>query len=224
MNKVAPEKVTEKDRVRDMRVKRREVRKTRRTDNYAAGTYWEDRMDLMYYHYVDYIMRTLTGDAQSMIDVGTANCPYQEWFDWIPERVSFDQAPPYASENVTGIQGDFLTHDFDRKFDVATCLQVLEHVPKARLFTRKLLEISDLVIVSVPYMWPAYMMDEHIHDPVDYEKLTHWAGREANYRVVIEEPFRARKRLIAVYDSDVNAGWGKKDFQQRVRRNRMMGS
>ncbi len=222
MNKVFTDKVSDRKRVRAMRVNRREARKQRLVDNYAAGGYWDDRMDLMYYNYVDYIMRTLTGNAKSMIDVGTANCPYQEWFDWIPERVSFDQAPPYASENVTGIQGDFLTHDFGRRFDVATCLQVLEHVPDAQTFTRKLLEISDLVIISVPFMWPAKMMDEHIHDPVSYEKLTDWAGREANYHVVIEEPFRSRKRLIAVYDTDEQAGWGKKNFKQRVIRDRML--
>ncbi|MCP5036124.1 MAG: class I SAM-dependent methyltransferase [Rhodobacteraceae bacterium] len=207
-----------------MRQRRRVVRKERLAANYTDGTYWSDRMDLMYYHYVDYILRTLGRDAKSMIDIGTANCPYQEWFDWIPERVSFDQAPPYSSENVTGIQDDFLTYDFGRRFDVATCLQVLEHIPRAGEFMRRLLEISNLVIVSVPFMWPARMMDEHIHDPVSYEKLTKWAGREANFKVVVEEPFRARKRLIAVFDADEKASYGKKDFKQRVIRDRMLGS
>ena len=222
MAKVLSDPGAEQKRVRELRERRRKVRKERLVNNYQVGSYWEDRMDLMYYHYVDYIMRTVARDAQSMIDVGTANCPYQEWFDWIPERVSFDQAPPYSSDNVTGIQGDFFTYDFGRSFDVATCLQVLEHVPDAKAFTQRLLEISDMTIISVPYNWPARMMAEHIHDPVTYEKLTDWAGREANYHVIVEEPFRARKRMIAVYDADPDVGWGKKDFQQRIKRNRMM--
>lgn len=214
---------TERERVREIREQRRKIRDDKRVGNYAQGTYWQDRMDLMYYHYVDYILRTLARDATSMIDVGTANCPYQEWFDWIPERVSFDQAPPYTSENVTGIQGDFLTHDFGRRFDVATCLQVLEHIPQAPQFARRLLEISDLVIISVPYKWPATMLADHVNDPVDEAKLASWMGRQANYSVIIEEPFRARKRMVAVYDADENAGYGKKDFKQRVMRDRMLG-
>lgn len=38
-------------------------------ENYSAGTYWADRMDMMYYRYVDYIVRTLAHDATSLIDV-----------------------------------------------------------------------------------------------------------------------------------------------------------
>ena len=110
---------------------------------YESGQYWQNRMDLMYYSYLDYIVRTLGKNAKSMIDIGTANCPYLEWFDWIPERVSFDMAEPYRSSTVEGIQGDFLTHDFGgKKYDVATCLQVLEHVPDVIPFARKLLEIE----------------------------------------------------------------------------------
>lgn len=186
---------------------------------YERGGYWRDRMDLMYYQYLDYIMRTVARDAQSMIDVGTANCPYQEWFDWIPDRVSFDRVPPYSSDQVTGIQGDFLTHKFKRRFDVCTCLQVLEHVPEVEAFTKRLLDIADLTIISVPHCWPAHAMEDHIHDPVTQEKLVQWAGREPNYQVVVEEPFRVRKRLIAVFDNvDPDAGYGRRDFRQRRRR------
>ena len=189
---------------------------------YSTGLYWQHRMDMMYYHNVDYIMRTVAKGAKSMIDIGTANCPYQEWFDWIPKRVSFDQTPPYQSENVTGIQADFLTYEFKKKYDVCTCLQVLEHIPNVEEFAQKLLTVSDLVIVSVPHRWGERAADDHIHDPVSYEKLTGWMGREANYHIVIQEPFRARvgQRLIAIYDRDQSVGYGRKDFKDRVRRNR----
>ena len=45
-------------------------------ETYENGTYWEKRMDMLYYQYVDYIIRTLGHDAQSIIDIGTAGCPY----------------------------------------------------------------------------------------------------------------------------------------------------
>ncbi|OIQ44301.1 MAG: hypothetical protein BM558_08525 [Roseobacter sp. MedPE-SW] len=190
---------------------------------YESGQYWQNRMDLMYYSYLDYIVRSLGKNAKSMIDIGTANCPYLEWFDWIPERVSFDMAEPYRSSTVEGIQGDFLSHDFGgKKYDVATCLQVLEHVPDVIPFARKLLEISDMVIVTVPYEWPATAADDHIHDPIGNRKLLRWMGRKPNYRQVIKEPFRGAvgRRLIAVYEADMTARYGRKDFKTRIRRSR----
>jgi len=190
---------------------------------YRSGTYWAHRMDMMYYHYVDYIVRTVAREARSLIDVGTANCPYLELFDWIPERISFDIEPPYSSEAVTGLQGDFLTHDFARRFDVATCLQVLEHVPDPGPFGRRLLGLADIVIVSVPHRWPPTAADEHLHDPIDSAKLRGWMGRRPNYEVVVQEPFRSRvgQRLIALYHSDPGRGFGRKDFKERVRRDRL---
>ena len=189
--------------------------------NYANGGYWERRMDMLYYQYVDYIIRTVGHDAHSLIDIGTASCPYLEWFDWIPERISFDMAQPYQSETVQGIQADFMAHEFDKKYDVLTCLQVLEHVPDVVPFARRLLEIANTVVISVPFMWGENAVSDHIHDPIDRKKLRRWMGRGPNYAVVVEEPFRKAKRLIAVYDQDPKRGFGKKDFKHRIHRNRI---
>ena len=173
---------------------------------YETQAYWQRRSDSLYYRYVDYIIRTVGVDAQSLIDVGTGNCPYLEWFDWITRRVSVDIGTPYRSETVEGIQGDIHRLDFPDRFDICTCLQVLEHVPDAGAFGRRLLELADLVVISVPLMWNPnpVPVPGHIHDPVSYEKLTDWMGREANYKIMVQEPFlRGRnKRLIALYDRD----------------------
>jgi len=180
-------------------------------------------MDLMYYSYLDYIMRTVGREAQSMIDIGTASCPYLEWFDWIPERTSFDMAEPYESPAVQGVQGDFLEYDFSgKRYDIATCLQVLEHVPDVFPFARKLLEIADILIISVPFEWPKTAADDHVHDPINYRKLTRWMGRKANYRQVVKEPFRGAvgQRLIAIYEADESVSYGRKDFKDRIRRSR----
>ena len=195
-----------------------EIQKT-----YANGKYWERRMDMLYYQYVDYIVRTLGHDAQSMIDVGTASCPYLEWFDWIPEKVSFDMATPYQSENVVGVQGDLMNYDFGREFDILTCLQVLEHVPEAGKFARRLLEISKTVVISVPFKWGADTVRDHIHDPIDGKKLRRWMGRKPNYSIVVEEPFRKPRRLIAIYDRDPTIWYGRKNDKFRIPKNRITG-
>ena len=187
-------------------------------EGYSTGAYWENRMDMMYYRYVDYILRIVGKDAQSLIDIGTANCPYLEWFDWIPQRISFDQAPPYSSKNVIGMQGDFLTHDFGRRFDLCTCLQVLEHIPDAQTFARRLLEIADTVVVSVPYKWGAGAVKGHVQDPVDRQKLRRWFGRKPNYSVIVNEPFLDPQRLVAVYHRDPTKWFTKAEMRMRVKR------
>ena len=60
---------------------------------------------------------------------------------------------PYKGAGVSGFTADFLTWEAGRRFDIVTCLQVLEHVPAADLFARKLLTMSDIVVVSVPFEW-----------------------------------------------------------------------
>ena len=177
----------------------------------------------MYYSYVDYIVRTVGRDAQTMIDVGTAQCPYLEWFDWIPDRTSFDMVDPYQSDTVKGIQGDFFGYDFpDAPYDIVTCLQVLEHVPKPRKFARKLLTMGNIVIISVPFKWPESAADDHVHDPVDQAKLKRWTGREPTYFHIVREPFRGRvgRRAIAVYENGRTKGYGRNDFKDRIRRSR----
>lgn len=191
--------------------------------HFADGSYWARRSDQLYYRYVDYIVRVVGARARSMIDVGTGGCPYLEWFDWIPERVSMDLASPYESEAVRGITGNLIEHDFGgRRFDLCTCLQVLEHVPDAAPFARRLLEVADVAVVSVPYKWPRNAAENHVHDPVDEAKLAGWMGREPNYSIVVREPFtEARKkgrRLIAVYDQDPARTIGRPEVRGRRKR------
>ena len=184
---------------------------------FASGEYWSRRSDMLYHRYVDYIVRTVATDARSLIDVGTGGCPYLEWFDWIPERVSFDLRSPYRSQAVRGVVGELLSHDFDRRYDVCTCLQVLEHVADAAPFARRLREIARLVIVSVPYRWDVDAQAAHVHDPVTEEKLEGWMGRPANYSIVVREPFRTHsaRRLIALFDEDPGRRFDKSVIEGR---------
>ena len=171
-------------------------------NGFQQMSYWEKRSSLIYYRYIDLIVRGLAANAKTMIDVGSYNTPNLELFDWIPERHSLDIKRPYESENVRGIKTDFFSFEPASKYDFAICLQVLEHVPDAARFAKKLFSISDAVLVSVPYRWPAGSHDDHVHDPVDLEKLLSWTEREPDYHIVVAEPLMRSpkgRRLIAYY-------------------------
>jgi hypothetical protein len=165
-------------------------------------SYWESRQGLMYYEYIRVLGASLAEDAKSLIDVGSHSTSISEEFDWIPDRAALDRGTPYSSENVRGIKADFLEFEPDRRYDFALCLQVLEHVPQADIFAKKLLAVADRVLVSVPYRWPKGHCTHHCQDPVDEAKLAGWFGREPDYSLVVEEPFCDRqigRRLISYF-------------------------
>lgn len=164
--------------------------------------YWSKRSDLMYYQYVDFLVRALAADAKSLIDVGSANAQYIENFRWIPKRNTLDIAGPYSSESVEGIEMNFFDFEPEEKYDFATCLQVLEHIPNAKAFAEKLFRTARRVLISVPYLWKEGSCSVHVHDPVDMDKLLGWTGREPSYYIVVKEPlFDSPKsnRLISYY-------------------------
>lgn len=170
--------------------------------SYASGGYWQPRSDLIYYQYFRYMVRCVGHEARSMLDVGSGNSPYLEWFDWIPDRVSIDIQTPYSSAAVRGIEGDIFDFKPAAPYDLVSCMQVLEHVREPAPFAQRLLELGRLVLVSVPYKWPAGITKGHVNDPVDLAKVVRWFGRKPNYHIVVTEPFQHRKgaRLIALYD------------------------
>ena len=170
----------------------------------AAGerrAYWDRRADSLYLQYVFFLARVVGREARSVIDVGSNDCPYLEWLDWIPQKVSVDIDAPYSSPGVEARKGDFLDLDIRESFDLGLCLQVLEHVPDVAAFARKLLLTTPHLIVSVPYRWEPGEAD-HIHDPVDEVKLAAWFGRKPNYRIVMREPFFKKRRMIAYFDRE----------------------
>lgn len=166
--------------------------------------YWEERRESEYISHIISLVKFIGKDAKRMIDVGSNGCPYIELFDWADYRVSVDLAKPYGSDKVVPYKGDFLTYEPDRKFDLCLCLQVLEHIPDATAFARKLLSISSRVLVSVPYRWPITEQTApmgHIHDPVDEEKMLQWFGREPDLSMISTEPGTRIRRLICLFES-----------------------
>lgn len=161
------------------------------------NVYWEKRARAVYLQHVNALVHFLARDAKSIIDVGSNGCPYLEWFSWIPRKVSVDLHNPYSSDTVQGVKADFFSFPAEN-FDFCTCLQVLEHIPDADLFARKLLATSAHVLISVPYKWPSGKCKGHVHDPVDEEKVAAWFGTEPTFSMVSKE-FGGASRLICYF-------------------------
>jgi hypothetical protein len=175
---------------------------TKPTYFYDPEAYWKDRLHLLYYRYLIFMVNGLAKDAKSLIDVGASELPLIENFDWIPKRYTIDIKTPYTSENVTGIKANFFDYQPEQKFDFVMCCQVLEHIPKARDFTQKLFEIGNQVLISVPFMWPEGVTRHHVHDPIDLDKLEQWTGRKPDYYIIVTEPLiygNSYQRLICYY-------------------------
>lgn len=165
--------------------------------------YWERRKNSIYLRFVDYIVSSVGANAASLIDIGSRDCAYFSWFPWIEERVSLDLKAPYVGDGVRSIVADFFAWQPDKRYDVALCLQVLEHIEDAATFSRKLVDLADHVIVSVPYKWRPGSVTTHVQDPIDINKFNSWFPIRPTYYSVVSEPFSRRngRRIVAYFDT-----------------------
>ena len=183
----------------------------------VSNHYWHYRSDSLYFQYVDFLVRVVGRNAQSVLDVGSNSCAYLEWFNWIPYKLSIDISAPYRSWRVHGKKIDFLEYKNDREFDLCLSLQVLEHIRDAKSFAQKLLKVAHHVIVCVPYKWPAGTNSYHVQDPVDEERLITWFNRIPNYEIIVTEPITEKRRLICYYNrDDPTKRLGTDDFKKRL--------
>jgi hypothetical protein len=171
-------------------------------DSPTAGDYWQRRRTMRYYAEVLRLARKYAPAAESVLDVGPNGTPLVCELDWIASKTVID----LASQPIPGatcLQGDFLRYRPERPFDLVLCLQVLEHIGPAGEFAQRLLAAGRLVIVSVPYRWPAGSCVHHVQDPVDEDKLRGWMQQPLVEHRIIRD--RARDRLIAVLDGKAEA-------------------
>jgi hypothetical protein len=171
-------------------------------DQRESDSYWHKRQSELYYKVFRVLVEGLGKDAGSMLDVGSAGCPYLDWFDFIPDRASMDLHKPYMAPGIRTFTGDFLKWEPDKTYDLVSCLQVLEHVPDAGAFAQKLLQCGKIVIVSVPYKWRKGDVVYHVHDPVDETKMQRWFGRKPNYQYNCQEVESSVSRIIQVYETE----------------------
>lgn len=104
------------------------------------------------------------------------------------------------SRDVSYWIGNFMRYPVEKKFDVVTCFQVLEHLDDDVVedFTRKLFHHTNrMLLISVPYKWAKGSCSEHKQDPVDEEKLLKWTGESPVFCQVVRDG--TRDRMICAY-------------------------
>jgi hypothetical protein len=167
-------------------------------------SYWQQRRirNRGYYSQVVDYARKFAPAAQSSIDVGNYGCEYVYEFDWIANRTVLDIRDDMYSLDyrIAKIKADFLTWQTSQKYDLVTCLQVLEHFADPLPFVSKLRQIQGgVLIVSLPYMWPDDgRTAEHKHDPISLETIHQWLGKHSAEETIVTEE-NGTQRWIGAY-------------------------
>jgi hypothetical protein len=161
------------------------------------AAYWARRQHMQYYQEVIRLARAHAPNAKTVLDVGAHDTPVVTQLDWIPSRTAIDYEVKPDLPGVAGIQCDFLEFEPEQPFDLVLCLQVLEHLDDPRRFAQKLLDTGRVVIISVPYQWPAGFYPEHPQDPIDEQKLLTWTDQAPIEQATVTDYRLAR--LIGVF-------------------------
>ena len=161
------------------------------------AAYWARRQHMQYYREVIRLARAHAPHAKTVLDVGAHDTPVVTQLDWSPSRTAIDFEVKPELPGVAGIKGDFLAFEPERPYDLVLCLQVLEHLDDPHRFAQRLFDTGRVVIVSVPYQWPAGFCLEHPQDPIDESKLLSWTGQAPLEQVIVTDNRLAR--LISVF-------------------------
>lgn len=188
-----------KDRVQALRT---------RPNNEKLEAYWDQRKDFVYVNVIRQILAIVGISARTVVDVGSNSTPMLEFFPKGEglKRYSVDPGSPYVADNVISVREDFIQWEADEAIDVITCFQVMEHVPDPTTFAKRLLELGEVCIVSVPYHEPAGASPSHIHSMISEETISKWFGKKLNFTYIARE-LDGVERIIAVFDRHSSETW-----------------
>lgn len=161
--------------------------------------YWNTRANFVYLHVCKRLIDIIGRSASVVADIGSNRTPLLDFFPGNPVKYSVDPATPYSGEGVTAVREDFLHWIPPQKIEFCTCLQVLEHVPDPSAFAKKLLEVCEVSLVSVPYKEEPGANVSHINSMIDYQVISKWFGREPNFFYVAKE-LGNEERIICIFD------------------------
>jgi hypothetical protein len=168
------------------------------------ASYWERRRDFNYYAEAVRLARAHAPNGRSVLDVGANETEVTNLLHWFDRRVVLDRSYVAPRPGVETVTIDFMRYQPPVSFDLVLCLQVLEHVADPASFAKKLLATGRTVILSVPHAWPAGLVPDHVHDPIDEHTLGSWTGREPAEVSIVED--LGKKRLLAVYTASAMPG------------------
>ena len=150
----------------------------------------------MRYYRVARELLAAAGELYSVLDVGSHTCPLVAA---IPAqvRLAVDLSVWPDLPGVVGIRGDWMRLDVG-PVDGVFCLQVLEHVADPAAFGARLWAATRRVlVVSVPYGWPAGSEPAHRRDHVGVQDLAGWIGLAPDEYEIVED--NSLRRLVAAW-------------------------
>lgn len=168
--------------------------------------YWRERQNAVYIHVIKQIISVVAKSANVVADIGSNATPILDYFPENCSKYSVDPGSPYVSEGVHSVREDFHSWKPPQPIQIASCFQVMEHVPDPEAFARRLLELSEVCIVSVPYREAPGLNPGHIHSMIDESTVQGWFGRKPNYQYVARE-LDGGERIINVFDVTDLKNW-----------------
>ena len=159
--------------------------------------YWEQRKKFQYYKAAIDLAHEFASDARTAIDVGSGNTKFLQQVDWVAQKTAVDLDVVPRIQGAKNHRIDFMKFQHLYMFDLVFCLQVLEHLELVHPFAKKLMCTGRIIIISVPYKWPADSCEWHLQDPIDEIKLLKWIGRQWFKSVIVED--EGNKRLVAAF-------------------------
>jgi len=108
----------------------------------------------------------------ALLDAGSGNQPFADWYDAQVERVVALDAAPLEGVSVLGF-ADQLPFRAG-SFDTVLCTEVLEHVTNAERACAELFRVlrpGGHLLVTVPYLYPTH------EAPYDFRRFTHYGLR-----------------------------------------------
>lgn len=168
--------------------------------------YWEGRKEYVYLHVAQSMFQILGASARTALDVGSAGTPTVLMFP-ADRRYSVDWGNPCEHEGVIAHNCNYLEWERPEPIDIASCMQVLEHVPDPRPFAKKLLRDAEVVIASVPHLERPRANPGHIHSMITPTQFAGWFDREPNYLYIAQE-LSGDERMVAIWDTTTESKFG----------------
>ena len=140
-------------------------------------SYWKDRQHYPYYAKVREWLEEL-GPQGSICDVGAKDTPIANYGTFTERWIVDDDTVPPIPGITAIIKADWYKWVPPHRFDVITCLQVLEHVEDPRTFAEKIFQWTHTAIISVPYKWEPDKEGHHKHHHIDVRKFVEMTGRD----------------------------------------------
>ena len=175
--------------------------------------YWNSRSKYHYYKRVDYLLDSLINNEYkdshpSIIDIGCRDT--QVIFNHRGDKTLLDIKNFYRELEcqridelgITFIESSIYDYTPNTTYDIALCLQTLEHLDDPALAFQKVLGMSKYSIISLPYMWNEGNKF-HKHHYIDEKVIYEWANKEPvdSFKVVSYNQKNRRNscRIINLY-------------------------